>query len=121
MGHFGSDDHIRDAVLSAAEIEQTVAEYKDLIGEMVGAAREHKLRCDTPGCPGQTVIHALAEIIKKGPDMSLTALGLCITFLATGETFTLPADHPLEDQELKEMLHGVLGETGLLGESGPES
>src|SRR5688572_5375035 len=104
--HLGPQDPVRHALLSNVEIEQTVAEYKDVIGDMVISAREHKTRCRVVGCPGQEVILAAAELIKKGPDMALTALGLCVTFLAEGETFVAPVGHPLRDRELEEMLSG---------------
>lgn len=115
------EGHVMRATLGQAEIEQTVAEYRELIGDLVQVARDHRTRCTASGCPGQTVIHALAEIVKKGPDMALTTLGLCVTFLASGETFVGPeGDHPLKDQELKEMLSGVLEEARVLGEPDAE-
>lgn len=102
--------------LVPAEMDQTIAHYREHLTDAVARTREHFNRCDQIGCPGRQVIDDLMEIIQEGPGQALTALALTVYYLAKGEDLLAPMG-------LEELLNGGQLPTGGLheGESGGSS
>lgn len=71
--------------LVPAELDQTMAHYREHLMDAVAKTREHFSRCDQIGCPGRHVIDDLTQIIQEGPGQALTALALAVYYLAKDE------------------------------------
>lgn len=93
------------AMMSPAELDQQLAQFTDIVRDMIKMARTHNEVCTQPGCPGVGVLTALAHLVQKGPSMSLTALGLMVSLMAEGKDL-------LAEDELEVMLSGVADEPG---------
>lgn len=98
--------------LVPAELDQTIAHYREHLMDAVARTREHFSRCDQIGCPGRHVIQDLIEIVEEGPGQALTALALAVYYLAKGEDFLSPSG-------LEELLNGGELPTGGLHEGEP--
>lgn len=97
--------------MSTHESDQAVAEYRGVLLDLTKLTREHFEVCDVPGCPGGPALSLMAELIAKGPSISLTALAMSVYLLAKGESLDAP-------DELEELLRATKDEEPEAGEAG---